>query len=91
MFFHHFSDNLLLTRFFYIRNFLKVPSSENFLIFHTNSVQRISLRFLKIGYRFPVTDQKSLNSHEKRTKISYPILSISVSTENFLRFLEIQM
>jgi hypothetical protein len=35
-------------------------------------------------------DQKSLYQREKRTKISYPILAIKVSTENFLRFLEIQ-
>ena len=58
---------------FFIRNFLKVSSSENFLILYTNSVQKNSQRLFKIG-------QISRHEHEKLTKICYPILSFRVST-----------
>ena len=58
-----------------------VPSSENFLI-------AIPIQYNKRNPNYFV------NEHEKSTKISYPIycpiLSIRVSTENFLRILKIQ-
>lgn len=48
---------------FFIRNFLKVPSSENFLI---SSIQykKFLKDFLKY-FKFPDTTKKSLNEHEK--------------------------